>query len=110
MTYILTPEQANAISDVDIAFGTIRLLPLWNDIPAEFHTGNRYTQLAADLFSGRPVGDSQIEIHEGFTPALLDRAVKAHLVSAAPSHEHKIAGVGLMISRMCTFVEEASSQ
>lgn len=34
-------------------------------------------------------------------PALLNRVVMAHLRSFEPKHEHKIAGLGYLVSQVC---------
>lgn len=93
-----TPQDLATISDLDIAFGTERLLPAWEDLPQEFKTGNDYTRLAEAIFYGRPLS-GRIEFKEGFEPEQLNRVVRAHLRSFAPKHEHKIAGVGYLIAQ-----------
>lgn len=99
MAYTVTPEEMASISDPEMAFSTERLLPAWEDIPEEFKTGNLYTQLASALFYGLELPDCQIDMKEGFDPKALNRAVRAHLQSCSPKHEHKIAGVGFMIAQ-----------
>jgi len=47
---------------------------------------------------------------EGFTPEMLNRAVRSHLQSYGPKHEHKIAGVGYMMSRACTLTLTGAAQ
>lgn len=101
MAYTITPDQAASITDVEIAFSTERLLPAWDEIPAEFKRGNAYTKLAEALLFGRPLPDATIEMRDGHVPKHMDRAVRAHLQSFAPKLEHKVAGVGLMIASMC---------
>lgn len=99
MPYTVTPEDMVSISDVELAFSTERLLPAWEDIPAEFRKGNLYTKLAEAIFFGLDLPECKIEMKEGFEAQILNRAVRAHLQSFGPKHEHKIAGVGYMISR-----------
>lgn len=102
MAYAVTPEDMASITDVEMAFSTERLLPAWDDIPAEFQDGNRYTELAEAIFHGRELPDCQIELKDGFEPQSLNRAVRAHLQSYGPKHQHKIAGVGLLIAQAAT--------
>lgn len=99
MTYQLTPEQINSITDVEFAYSTDRLLPALEDIPEDFRLprGNIYTQLASAIFFGKEMPDCRIELKEGVEPEKLKRCIRAHLQSWAPKHEHKIAGVGYMI-------------
>lgn len=99
MTYTITPEDMSSISDLDMAFSTERLLPAWEDIPADFRNGNLYTRLAESIFYGLELPVCKIEMKEGFAPLALNRAVRAHLQSFGPKHEHKIAGVGYMIAQ-----------
>ncbi len=99
MTYTVTPDEIASISDAEMAFSTERLLPSWEDIPEEFQRGNLYTELATAIFYGLDLPACEIEMKEGFEPQALNRAVRAHLQSFGPKHEHKIAGVGYMIAQ-----------
>lgn len=99
MAYTVTPEDMASISDAEMAFSTERLLPAWEDILTEFQNGNLYTELAEAIFYGRDLPECQIEMKDGFNPQFLNRAVRAHLQSYGPKHQHKIAGVGLMIAQ-----------
>lgn len=105
MPYAVTPEDLASISDAEMAFSTERLLPPWEDIPEEFRRGNLYTKLAEAIFYGRALPDCEIEMKEGFEPQELNRAVRAHLQSFGPKHEHKIAGVGFMIAQAAVLHE-----
>lgn len=99
MPYTLTPAALASITDLEAAFSTMRLLPAWEEIPEGFRRGNRYTELAAAIFYGWELPKGGIEMKEGFDPQALNRAVRAHLQSFGPKHEHKIAGVGFMIAQ-----------
>lgn len=74
-------------------------------VPSEFKRGNDYTRLLDHLFSGQAIPEGEIVFHEGFddaeAPALLNRVVMAHLRSFEPKHDHKIAGLGYLISQAC---------
>ena len=102
MAYQVTAEQARSISDVENAFGTVRLLPAWEDIPEQFKKGNIYTRVAEALFHGSPIPASDIELHNGLQPKYLRTCITAHLRSWSPKHAHKIAGVGYMLSKLAT--------
>lgn len=106
MAYTVTPEQMASISDLEMAFSTERLLPAWEDIPNEFLLGNIYTKLADAIFFSRELPSCEIKMNEGFTPEALNRAVRAHLQSWGPKHEHKIAGVGYMIAKAASLLTE----
>lgn len=108
MSYELTPADAASITDVELAFSTERFLPKQEDIPAEFWEGNLYTGLVDALFAGAPLPDLQIEMKPGFEVEHLQRAVRAHLQSFGPSHEHKIAGIAYMLSKMATLTPSQS--
>jgi len=105
----LTPESAASITDVEMAFSTERLLPSMEDIPDEFKRGNAYTELASAIFYGNPLPDLELEIQPGYTPEMLNRVVRSHLQSWAPKHEHKIAGVGYLISQMAALFATPSA-
>lgn len=98
-------EDLNSITDVEIAFGTTRLLPEMAQIPDEFMRGNAYTELAGRLFAGRPIS-GEITLKDGVKPENLNRAVRAHLISFDPKHEHKIAGVGFLIRQFAEITPE----
>ena len=107
--YKLTREQLNSITDVEVAFGTTRLLPPFEIVPDEFKNGNIYTRLLDCMFSGAPLPDGEIEFRENFRDPealrLLPRLVQAHLRSFEPKHEHKIAGLGYLVSLICEMRE-----
>lgn len=104
MAYTVTPEQMASITDAEMAFSTMRLLPSWDEIPEEFRRGNIYTKLAESIFFGRELPVCEIMMNPGFAPESLNRAVRAHLQSWAPKHEHKIAGVGFMIAQAAVLI------
>lgn len=103
----LTKDSLSQITDVDLAFGTTKLLPPVESIPEEFWRGNQYTHLLSSLFFGYDLPNGEIEFRNGFdgpeTPALLNRALSAHLQSFSPKHEHKIAGLAFLLSQVCEF-------
>lgn len=103
--YQLTRDAISTISDVEIAFGTTKLLPPFDEVPESFKRGNEYTRMLDCLFANVPLPDANVEFLEGFddldAPALLARVVQAHLRSFQPSHEHKIAGIGYLLSKAC---------
>ncbi len=103
--FVLTRDSLAAVTDLEVAFGTTKLLPHYDTVPDEFKRGNDYTRLVDCLFGNKGVPDGEINFREGFdqpdVPALLNRAVAAHLRSFDPKHEHKIAGLGYLISLAC---------
>lgn len=102
MSYHLTPEQIDSITDPEWAFSTERLLPAWDDIPEAFKKGNVYTELASSIFRGTEMPACRVELFDGVGAKNLNRCIRAHLQSFGPKHEHKIAGVGFMISCACS--------
>jgi len=113
MAYELTRGDLDCVTPVDEAFGTERLLAPWEEIPEEFKRGNVYTDLASAIFYGNDLPKASMTFLDGFTddgaPKALNRAVRAHLQSWAPKHEHKISGVGYLISKVCS-LEMAESE
>lgn len=107
MTYEITAKQVNSITDVEVAFSTMRFLPPREVIPDSFWEGNTYTGLADAIFFGWALPALSIDIKDGIGPEALRRCVEAHLQSWGPQHEHKIAGVGYMISCMATLTPTA---
>lgn len=105
----LTREMLASITDVEMAFGTEKLLPPWAEIGQSFKDGNLYTRLAEALHFGSPLPDAEIVFKEGFkeegVAQDLNRCVRAHLTSFGPKHQHKVAGVGWLISQVCELRE-----
>lgn len=107
MTYSVTPDQIASITDIEVAFATTRLLPAWDKIPNEFKQGNLYTELAQAIFFNVNMPSCGLELHAGVEAEALSRCVRAHLGSFEPKHEHKIAGVGYLISKCCILHPES---
>ena len=111
--YVLERHQLDAITDVELAFGTTRLLPPLEVVPEEFHRGNAYTRLLDCIFAGSALPEAQIEFRKGFDDPeavkLLPRVVQAHLRSFEPKHEHKIAGLDYLVSLVCDIQEMETS-
>lgn len=110
--YTLTRESLNSISDLEIAFGTTKLLPDYEQVPASFKEdsgGNIYTKLLDNMFADRPLPNGEVVFRPGFedpeVPNLLSRVVRAHMQSFEPKHQHKIAGLGYLISLVCEIRE-----
>lgn len=108
MAYMLARADLDTVTDVEAAFSTERLLPCWDDVPEAFRRGNLYTKVAEAIFYSTPLPDAEMVFKPTFddsaAPAALNRCVRAHLQSWGPKHEHKIAGVGLMIAQVCELV------
>lgn len=106
--YVLTLRDLHAITDEEVVLGTQRLLPPENTIPPEFFLGNTCTQIAGAMLAGKNMPAGFVSFKSGFpddenTAKALQRCLTAHLKSREVSFEHKIAGVGLMISQVCEF-------
>ena len=93
---------AQPITDREMALGATRLLPPPDVIPDAFWRGNLYTALAESLCQGADLPPLVITLKPGCDPEQLRRIALSHLRSAVPSHAHKIAGVGYLISQMAT--------
>lgn len=104
-------DQTNPL---EIAWGTTRCLPSEEGIPRDFwpnivgYRGNTYLHLVDALFCGDSVPDVEFSYNEGFTGNKLMEFTMAHLRSFEPSHEHKIAGLAFMLSKIITFKESSS--
>lgn len=95
------------VSDSELIFGTIKLLPDDQDIPDEFcrpggSSDNTYVKLFNDaFFSG--LNDLNFDVAEGFEEidkGTIWRCISAHMKSFKPKHEHKTTGVAYMMSLM----------
>lgn len=51
----LKRESLDTITELEVAFGTTKLLPPFDVVPSEFKRGNDYTKLLDHLFSGQPL-------------------------------------------------------
>jgi len=106
MTYSLCRADVDSITDDDLELSTVKLLPKWDDIPADFRSGNLYTQLARARLLDYPMPSISIRFLPGFDDEgackAIDRCITAHLRSFAPRNEHRIAGVGYMLAQMCS--------
>lgn len=105
----ITAQSLLAIDEMDLLFGTDKLLPLVEDIPEDFIRGNVYTSAVENLFSESFPPHLKLQYREGFDPKLAARAVQAHLQSWSPKHQHKIAGVGYLLSLMATVSDSGQS-
>lgn len=107
----ITSTQIRAISDLELAFGTTKLLPEWDAIPIEFkRVQNPYQVLLHSLFYHQPIPRGQIALNPGFDDidmAAVNKCIRAHLQSYAPKHEHKMAGTAFLLSQICTLELDA---
>lgn len=96
----LPPYNPVEISDVLLAFPAHvvgSLLPKWEDMPEEFRRqNNEWTRMADKWFCCGL--DPVPEVKEGIDPKKVWRHLKACMGSFEPAHEHKIAGVGYLMS------------
>lgn len=102
MSYIITEQDISNTTDLEIAFSTTRLLPEMGDIPIGFIKGNIYTETVSAIFYGTELPDATMEFNFDVSPENMNKCVTAHLKSFEPKHEHKIAGVGYMLSKIAT--------
>ncbi|KWR83770.1 hypothetical protein RM96_28225 [Cupriavidus sp. IDO] len=105
MAYSLSRANVDSITDAELERSTVKHLPKWDDIPADFRNGNLYTQMAQARLLDYPMPNASVSLLPGFEDdgacKAIDRCITAHLNAFAPKHEHKIAGVGYMISKIC---------
>jgi hypothetical protein len=101
-SWSITQADIDSITKPEAVWGTTRLLPPEEEIPKEFWGTNIYTRIADAMFVGHPAPAGEIQFHPGFRedgPATF-QCVMAHMKSFDPKHEHKIAGVAYMISKI----------
>lgn len=99
-------SDLQSITTLDASFGTTKYLPAREDIPKEFESSrNPYVRVINAIFHGEKMPDMSINLAPGVQIPLLQRFIRAHLASFEPKHEHKIAGVAYLLSRLCTLDE-----
>lgn len=76
-------------------------MPPYDEIPQEFKQfrGNAYVEFVEGLFFGAPP-KMELKLRDGFSEEAVAKVIKSHLSSFEPKHEHKMAGVGYMLSLM----------
>jgi hypothetical protein len=92
---------ANDITGLDLAFGRIEnLLPPMSEIPEEFrkYHGNKWCDIAARWFYQGLKG-ATFKAKEGVDQGKALAHVQCVLGSWEPKHEHKMAGVGYLLSQ-----------
>lgn len=99
------PEMTGA----DVAFGNIKHLPRYHDLPEDFrrHDGNDFCRaISTWFFRGAEVHPNGIEIggvkftaKAGIDPNKALAAIRVCMVSWEPKHEHKEAGCAYMLSQ-----------
>ena len=110
----LTQADLESITDIEVAFSTIRLLPDWDIIPEEFRKAyydkeaNVYIQMADAIFCGSDMPKGDVKFNDGFSddPSAFQRMITSHLRSFEPEYAHKIAGLAYMISIVVTITPE----
>lgn len=107
MTYELKPEDLDTVTDVEVAFGTVKLLPEREDIPQYDHR-DFYERFVSAMFYGGTHPAGTLVMREGFEgrSQQMGKAVAAHLKSFEPKHERKIEGVAYMLSLATKLVFE----
>lgn len=86
------------LAKVDLVFGNVEHMPKEEDVPKEFwRANNTWSKLAETIFFRGSKGISAVP-KEGVDPGDAIKAVGSVLASFKPSHEHKIAACGFMLS------------
>ena len=110
------------INGVDVAFGNIKHMPKCDDIPEDFRKERGAAKPFCDAVSGwffngakrHPNGITVDGVNFTAKPGVDVQkalaAIKAALGSFEPSHEHKIAGCGFMLSEWFDIVPAAEAR
>lgn len=107
----ITQNDVDATTDAEMAYGTTRCLPKWEDIPEQFkqdiYYGTIYNRMIDAWFTGSALPQGEVSFNPGFCHDGKDlyRFITAHLRSFAPKHEHKIAGLAYLLSQVVTIKE-----
>jgi hypothetical protein len=88
------------ISDLDVAFGTVKGLPDMKRIPAEFQRfgGTKWNNLFSDWFFGG-LKSLRLAPNDGVDKSAALKHIRALMASFEPAHEHKEAGVAYLMSQ-----------
>lgn len=90
--------QIPELNDADIALGSIKHMPKYETVPAEFkNSGNPYVRFISNWFF-RGVDITHLTPQDGVDKTKALRAIKAVIGSFAPKHEHKMAACAYMLS------------
>lgn len=105
-TYTLTAADLKTVTDVEVAFGTTKLLPEREQIP-DYPNRKVFEDYVAALFYGHSLPSVQLCMGADFEGEgeALNKALRAHLASWEPKHERKMEGVAYMLS-LATFIHE----
>lgn len=112
--YTLTKEDLLSITGVEETFGTTRLLLEFGYVPVEFtKDDNPYVKIASDLLFHGVVRDSSpmellndcFGMEASTYSELCLKCVFAHLRSFNLKHQHKMAGVAYMLSKLVRVVD-----
>lgn len=97
-------DKPVAVTDNDMVWGarTDELLPMWDELPEEFqkYNYNKYCSAASSMFF-EGLAKSGVTVKPEFNEDEVLRHLLTILRSFQPKHEHKIAGVGYLISKWC---------
>lgn len=98
----ITQEQLASITDEECIRGTSRLLPPVDEIPKPFWDGNVYTRIVEAMYVGAKPDHAQIDFNPGFVHdgTSLARATLSHVRDMNADYDHRIAGIGYMISKV----------
>ena len=100
-------REVPKMTEVDILYGSIKHLPLMEEIPDEFkeYNGTVWNKIISRwFFSGLP--DATVFYpKESIVAENAIAAIGAILVSFAPKHEHKEAGAAYLLSEWFEKVE-----
>lgn len=91
-----------AVTDDEILDGSMRYLPVFKELPEEFQVRpyNEWFIIASSLFyDGGKLTDYGLVIKSGVDGMQANRLIQSHLRSWKPQHEHKMAGVGYLLSQ-----------
>jgi hypothetical protein len=103
--------EPKELSDVFVAFPADLdregLLPSWDDIPKSLkEAGNPWNQMAEKLFHE----GGKVSFKEGIDKRTAVRHLGACLKSFQPKHEHKIAGVAMLLSEWAEPTEDSTEE
>jgi hypothetical protein len=113
MSYEVTKEQIRSITVAEVVLGTTRLLPRRQEIPARFWRPNPYSAVAQTTQLEQDVAAGHVLLRQGFiegdAPAI-KLCILAHMRAHGIDRGYQIAGIALMISRICEIAPEIETR
>lgn len=101
--YTFSPADLASVTLDEVIYGTERLLPAWDAIPADFkNKSNPLNAFVRALAFGTDAPDGNVVYKAGYSTEDVEvqvlHLIRAHVICENPTIEHRIAGIAFMLS------------